>query len=59
MAGVLADNPIEMINLGTPGSFGANHGRGLNLEGRKKAYEVISNTWHELYRIFENPECQD
>lgn len=52
----ICETHIEMIDLGTPGSFGANHGRGLNLEGRKKAYEAMSRTWHELYQIFENPE---
>jgi hypothetical protein len=54
----ICETHIEMIDLGTPGSFGANHGRGLNLEGRKRAYEAISRTWHELYKIFESPECQ-
>lgn len=49
---------VDIVDLGQPGSIGANYGKGLNLEGRQKAYATISKAWAEVLGIFEDPQFQ-
>ncbi|HYX39688.1 MAG TPA: hypothetical protein VE954_41855 [Oligoflexus sp.] len=47
---------VDLVDLGEPGSIGANYGKGLNLAGQQKAYAVIAKAWAEVLEIFENRE---
>ncbi|HEY9658879.1 MAG TPA: hypothetical protein V6C65_10535 [Allocoleopsis sp.] len=47
---------IDMIDVDElPGGFGAHSAKGLNLEGRKEAYNIITEAWHRLESVYKNP----
>ena len=47
---------IDLIDLGEAGSFAGTHGKGLNLEGKRRSYKILADASHELFKLFENPE---